>query len=1043
MADYHIPTPEEQAQDDRRRALYAEAEAAAERGDLDTAVELARQALAAVPAYDVFGMRYLEGRLGDLLIRADRADEARRVLEASVAAGSDIPATEGMLHQLYAATDDYEAIARVVRSQMADVAASQGPYFQGARLVLGLAGRSASLATGGVIDTAPLDLAEVLATESGNRELLFAVQHERGRVAEGAGDIEQAIAVYRRQIEAGSRFQETVARLISLLEGQTRFEDAVAVARELLDQPLDDGLKDYLERRIVRLAKRKPPTERRAIRAPLDASAFGREALALEPEQFLSLEAERGLGDSFAPIDRLAARLLSLRLSGNKIGEAAWQDKSARLEVSPDERALLEARFSRISIESRGAWFLPEAISVALRVLSPREEYGSVRSDTPDAIFTWAVLDPIFDALHRPLELREKMVGKAAPQQRAAWQGVADLFESLGIDARLELDAMSYGGGWSKLHAAERALVQERLAATLVEWAPAATRRYRAIRLRELIESYYEKADANGQALRTRVISAGLQAPMVAYFRGDWLEFLRYIGESPHPNDQVTTALPETTVQVAGQGRLAAAAAAIGVSAEQAALIGQSLWGAGESPIEARVHALTAYWQAFDAIHAQQDHGMPSLWGLVVESRAEVFHVGGSGGAGDFNRGQYTTLPAELKASVERLWGGEFVPDSPDLIVSAASPHHLMAETFGVALKFWQSLALTAWFVCEGPYSRTSIEDAEAYFGRNLEALSQVGTPVDPTLFRELTAAKKTLKQLPPEERSRQSVDVGGGISFDLVISMGPGRLAGFDRLRDVITRHRRTWAAAHLASYLAKRSEEEIRAAGTSFHRMLAEKNKPPAPKVFGKKVRGTVDHWFGGDLGALYTAIGEKRPFETRRAQQAVPDDRPAFVQRFAAAIRSDLRTDLPARDADDAARTADLAISGLAQAAVRCLQMTEQLGRRPSLDEMGRPGFESAERVSVNENGRYYQELILGPDTDVAFARFQAAVDLALLKHHPSPAQAALPVARKAVEQPVAHEAPSQPIAPETNEPLPRETQTPPGKKGFLGRFLGRNQ
>src|SRR5450759_2897581 len=151
MADFHMPTPQERTADERSRALFAEAEAAAEKGDLDDAVELARKALAAKPAYDTFGQYFLEGRLGDLLIRADRPDEARRVLEASVAAGSDIPATEGMLRQLYVATDDFAAISRLIRAQMDDARAATGPLVQGAGLILGLADRSARLAQAGLI----------------------------------------------------------------------------------------------------------------------------------------------------------------------------------------------------------------------------------------------------------------------------------------------------------------------------------------------------------------------------------------------------------------------------------------------------------------------------------------------------------------------------------------------------------------------------------------------------------------------------------------------------------------------------------------------------------------------------------------------------------------------------------------------------------------------------------------------------------------------------------------------------------------------------
>ena len=82
----------------------------------------------------------------------------------------------------------------------------------------------------------------------------------------------------------------------------------------------------------------------------------------------------------------------------------------------------------------------------------------------------------------------------------------------------------------TRLKADERRAVQDRLSAALVEWAPGTVRRYRAIKTRELVGAYYAKADADGRALRTRVVTAALRPTIVAYFRGDWLALAKQVG---------------------------------------------------------------------------------------------------------------------------------------------------------------------------------------------------------------------------------------------------------------------------------------------------------------------------------------------------------------------------------------------------------------------------------------------------------------------------------------------------------------------------------
>ena len=60
--------------------------------------------------------------------------------------------------------------------------------------------------------------------------------------------------------------------------------------------------------------------------------------------------------------------------------------------------------------------------------------------------------------------------------------------------------------------------------------AATAAERYRTFRIGQLADRYYAKAK-NGQALRKRVLTKPLGRTLTAYFGGDWLAFLAYLGE--------------------------------------------------------------------------------------------------------------------------------------------------------------------------------------------------------------------------------------------------------------------------------------------------------------------------------------------------------------------------------------------------------------------------------------------------------------------------------------------------------------------------------
>lgn len=951
---------------------------ALERHEFDEAIRLFRTALAQAHREDDESRWFIEGRLGDALMQAGHAIEAQMVLEQSLASGSDIPATVGMLRQLYYAADDYDGLERLIRAEAADIAKAEPPYFIGDPGLLMLARRSTQLATAGLEDQRALQRAEALAQHFGNSLLEWAVRHQRGAWFEAMGDVDGAIATYKSLINDGSRHDATIERLLILLERESRDDEALRLTTKLAAALRPGPLRDSVAKRAARLAKGVGKTRAKPRPPkPITRLTFGaRLAQTALPEDALAFETGDDRAGRWEYVDALTGRLLADRLAGNAIATGRYDRERVDVpSLTAADRAILEDRYAIERIEARGSWGLPDELRIAGDLIAPNRSEGerahSALKGNPEAIFLWAVLEPLYHAIHSPLAIRERFEGRSGAQQKADWQSVYDLFSQLGLDVRLELDPMRYGG-WSRLTAAERADAAMRLSSELVTWAPHAARTFRALMLRDLAKAYYAKADKDGHALRRRVITATLRRPFIAYFSGDWLDFVQYLGETPDPSEKIFTALPAPVIRVAGASQAVAAARDLGIPAEEAAKIASAYWGAdlGESPVEARVAALKRYWTAFDSVHACQAKGMPSLWGLVVESDDAIeFQF--------FEDGRRTpyafakTLPLDVLDEIDRLWGGVIKAGRPDVIVTASSPHHLVAQAFGPALEFWNGIALTAWFICEGPYSRTSLEHAEEYYGKRLAELETAGTPVVRSLFRELISAQRLLKERPLKSDHASRVDVGRGISFTLTMSVGPAKLDGFEHLRNVITKHRRIWTERHIDTYLRGRWDSAVRGASLAYRKLLSESGKPPTIRGFARKVVPVTNQWFGGDIGALYAAIGEPCPVTAKRADRRLPRDAATFGERVAASLPR-----LPkSRSTSDAVDWEQSVVaSDICRFAIRWLQLWEALGHEPSLDEAGRDVFVNAQTVRLRtENYREYR--LFGPDTGEAFDRFVA--------------------------------------------------------------------
>jgi hypothetical protein len=467
---------------------------------------------------------------------------------------------------------------------------------------------------------------------------------------------------------------------------------------------------------------------------------------------------------------------------------------------------------------------------------------------------------------------------------------------------------------------------------------------------------------------------------------------------------------------VGGSAKVKEIAAAKGIDPAEVEKMLASFYGrsSAKSPVEQRVEVCKRYWDVFDAVHAAQSPGMRSLWGFVDEGAT---YSPGSPSAAYEPQARPHLLPDNLADEIEELWDSEIVKRWPERIVSTIYPHAMFADTFGPALQLWHGCALTAWFVCEGPYSRTDLPGMASFYEDELLALDELGTPIHKQLFTELSAAESRLgplEELTSELTSDRALEVG------IRISIGVGtRRAGFEILRDIITRHRRGWAKWYLDAYLHERWHSELKEVAWEFNRFLAAKGKPPTVKQFVVFGETAVGHWFGGSIADAYAVFGEKSPVTQTRVALM-----PANRAGLAGLVYRELGGRILPPEAAWEHRElfhAQFEIRRRADAAPRFVQLQEALGRVPTTKEFGADRWGQPDEV------------------EILWTRFVQAVERSL------PAARVLPKSNSSPARPMSSAQPVVPSKPATpaRESAPQLVTTPTSgvKESGVGGFLKR--
>ncbi|MGI8680002.1 MAG: DUF2510 domain-containing protein [Jatrophihabitans sp.] len=488
---------------------------------------------------------------------------------------------------------------------------------------------------------------------------------------------------------------------------------------------------------------------------------------------------------------------------------------------------------------------------------------------------------------------------------------------------------MTPGRGWSRLDAARQTQAKQELLQALQPAVTADTaRRWRVLNMRELLTRYLAKSK-RGPAESRAVLVKAVQPTLAAWFAGDWLSLLDYLGERPADGEVIQSALPTARLYVEGSAKVLQVARQRNLDPEQVAGMLASYLGsdAVHSPVQRRAAVIRDWWTALDAAQATQQPGMPALDALFD---SQVPQPGDPTDAFAYPNGA-AWLSGRIRDDIADMWGAMVVPAKADRTVSTLSPYWTMRPALGPALQFWFELLQTCWYICEASYARSDLPGLRSHYRASLTAMKDTGIPVADDLFVELEAAETRLGPPEPLQDPGEPIDIGHGMSVTFSVGSG-SRRAGFEILRDIVTRHRRAWAATHLDAALRVAWEAPLRELAETINKAVAAKGKLPTARQLAGLTAPVANSWFGGDLSATLAGIGEQ-PLAAQTDARLLPADRYAYALR--------VYTRLGGRQVatiQDASQNDSYRLLSLAANSPRLIQKQELLGVPPSAKEGG---------------------------------------------------------------------------------------------------------
>lgn len=569
-------------------------------------------------------------------------------------------------------------------------------------------------------------------------------------------------------------------------------------------------------------------------------------------------------------LDEIVGMTLQGLLSGrSRVVVPAGQRDFDVLELSidglePSSHNELDERFSADSLRERGAelpttsqrlrWgllnypsFSREYPRVAHTLATSTE--GTVQLVSPVNVLIWALLFPAMTMLLAPLRLRGDL-WQADVDLASEWETALKELRTLGIG---ELDAVAKlqpGSGYASLPTAQKLEAKRRCLDAITDALPRDIGfRLRATALSRLAGAYYSTLRRNGTNTRKRVLKGSLPADLTAACLGDWRVMLEIFGEPLAPDELILTRDP-------------------GIDAVPLHLDATSV---GMTLIEERVSILGEVWQWFDERHAHSDTTEPP-----EATRASY-------GGGGFD----PSTP--LAARIDRAWG-TYTENarSVDRLLTREDPIEGAMRTFGPPLFAWIEVMRTCWLAASGGYYRGSVAELKDSIGSHLEVLKAAGTPIDASLFGELTsiAEQHGFAEQPA------SVSRSIALSWDEEAGDSPSQVAqissGFEELREVVNRYRQAWAGQFLERWLEYSWRAPLEYLSREYQSALTRRaGKPPTVKQAATSdVVDFANSWFGGRIEPFFELIGHPREVN-QTYRRCMPADTDSAVSQVLASL------------------------------------------------------------------------------------------------------------------------------------------------------------
>lgn len=533
-----------------------------------------------------------------------------------------------------------------------------------------------------------------------------------------------------------------------------------------------------------------------------------------------------------------------LEVLGLDDAERALLDSRLPPPPPPDRRTPAAKRFARWAVE------LPRAKRVNARFArswTPESsDYVELRDGS--TMLVVFVIGPLLEELAQVLRLRSGEGPRTLKGRLEAVGHSIEAHETLGLDRSGVLQVLD-----PTLDAVGVVEARSRLVESWAVYPEDLGARAMALLCTQLAGRYYAKARKDGTALRAKVLTSTVQ-PLLDTTFGTWEALLRYLDEAAAEADAKPLELDEVRAP-----------------------------DTPPSEVVERTALLRDWWtRVLDPAHAEQRPSMPSPWGLVPSPHA--WEGDDEGGAGEsYDPSSWASrLPEGMQEQIEGLWATTVLARHPSVLVDEPHPEGRFASVLGPAVRVWEGALLTVWFLCFGPYSRTTLDRLQEYHEHALDELSELGCPIESAVFRDLVEAGRGTDWL---------FQQGLGVEMSITISDDgrvdietqepgapkPGSNEVFLRLRDVTTRHRRAWIATYLDRYLEAIWRRDLGHAAEAYRELHVGRGKPPTVKQAFPKLRHAALAWFDGDLSKLARCLNLEGPVTEpmRRSDLTPPED------------------------------------------------------------------------------------------------------------------------------------------------------------------------